>query len=73
MKSTGIVLLIITTAILVLLTIFVNMNLPFAPLFFLMCLGQLLLMISVYKILTDNYSTTKTFDDFYEDHSPKDF
>jgi hypothetical protein len=22
----------------------------------------------VYKVLTDTYSTTKTFDDFYEDH-----
>lgn len=73
MKSTGIILLIITTFILVLLTVLVGLGVDFAPLFLLMCAGQLLLIISVYKILTDKYTTTKTFDDFYEDHTPENF
>lgn len=29
--------------------------------------GQILLIIMVYKILSDDYHTTKTFDDWYED------
>ena len=70
MKITGIGLLIFTTFILVLLTIFVAMDFPFGFLFYLMCFGQLFLLISVYKILTDKYTTEKTFDDFYEDYSP---
>ena len=70
MKITGIGLLIFTTFILVLLTIFIAMDFPFGFLFYLMCFGQLLLLISVYKILTDKYTTEKTFDDFYEDYSP---
>jgi hypothetical protein len=26
------------------------------------------LVLMVYKVLTDNYKTDKTFEDFYEDH-----
>jgi hypothetical protein len=31
-------------------------------------IGQVFLLIMIYKVLKDNYPTTKTFDDFYEDH-----
>jgi hypothetical protein len=37
-----------------------------------MCIGQILLIITVYKVLTDDYTTTKTFEDFYEDYTPKE-
>ena len=30
-------------------------------------MGQMFLAITVYKVLRDNYSTKKTFEDFYED------
>jgi len=30
--------------------------------------GQVFLLIMVYKVLTDNYKTEKTFEDFYEDN-----
>ena len=30
--------------------------------------GQLLVIYMVYTVLTDNYSTTKTFKNWYEDH-----
>ena len=33
--------------------------------------GQVLLIIMVYKILTDDYHTTKTFEDWYEDQPLK--
>ncbi|MGA8852753.1 MAG: hypothetical protein WB492_01115 [Christiangramia sp.] len=70
MKITGIGLLIATSIILLVLTILTSLNFSFAPLFYLMVIGQLMLIITVYKILTDNYTTKKTFKDMYEDYSP---
>lgn len=58
----------ITTLVLVVLTIMVSMNLPFNWVFYITCLGQLLVLVMVYKVLKDNYTTDKTFEDFYEDH-----
>ncbi|TXE06783.1 hypothetical protein ES711_12575 [Gelidibacter salicanalis] len=59
---------ILTTLFLVLLTIMVAMELPFNWVFYATCIGQVLVVIMVYKVLKNKYSTTKTFDDFYEDH-----
>lgn len=64
------ILLVITTAVLILLTIFASFNFSFGFIFYLVCIGQLLFIFTVYKILTDNYTTTKTFKDMYEDYSP---
>lgn len=72
MKSLSLNLLAITTLVLVLLAIFSALGVAFPIVYFLMCFGQILLLITVYKILTDNYTTTKTFDDFYEDHPIRD-
>ena len=72
MKNTGFILLALTTFILVLLAVFSALNFPFPLIYFMMCAGQILLIFSVYKILTDKYTTTKTFEDFYEDHPFKD-
>ena len=58
----------ITTLLLVTLAIMVSMNLPFNIIFWLTSLGQILVVVMVYKVLRDNYTTEKTFDDFYEDH-----
>ena len=57
----------LTTMILLTVVIFATMDLSFGWVFYTMCLGQVLLVISVYKILRDDYSTEKTFSDFYED------
>ena len=70
MKSTAIGLLIITSAILVTLSVLASLNFSYGLLFFIMCFGQLLLLFTVYKVLTDDYHTDKTFEDGYEDHSP---
>ncbi|GAA4799895.1 hypothetical protein [Litoribaculum gwangyangense] len=56
-----------TTILLVMLTIMVSMDMPFNWVFYVMCLGQLFVAIMVYKVLKDNYTTDKTFDNFYED------
>ncbi|MFD1161793.1 MULTISPECIES: hypothetical protein [Hwangdonia] len=68
MKITGIFYVVIATLLLVTLTIMASLNMPFNWVFYLMCFGQLFVVITVYKVLKDNYTTTKTFDDFYEDN-----
>ena len=68
MKISAISWLAITTCILLTVTIFSTMNFSFNWVFYLTVLGQVLLVYTVYKILTDNYTTDKTFDDFYEDY-----
>ena len=68
MKINAIAYLAITTFILVTVAIFAAMGFPFSWVFYLTALGEVLLIVSVYKILNDNYTTNKTFEDFYEDH-----
>lgn len=41
--------------------------------FYLTCIGQIFLLIMVYKVLKCDYSMTQTFDDFYEDHPIDDY
>ncbi|MGA9237834.1 hypothetical protein [Robiginitalea sp.] len=57
----------ITTFFLLLLTIGAAMGFAFSWIFYATVLGQGLVVIMVYKVLTDAYTTTKTFEDFYED------
>lgn len=68
MKTNAITYLIITTLILITVVIFASMDLPFSWVFYLTVFGQIFLIISVFKVLRDNYTTEKTFEDFYEDH-----
>ncbi len=56
-----------TTLVLITTTIFAGLNISFTWVFFLTIFGQGLLVFTVYKVLTDDYSTEKTFKDFYED------
>ena len=72
MKVTGIGFLVLTTLVLLFLTIFASLGFSFSLLFYMMSFGQLLLLFTVYKILTDNYKTSKRFSDWYEDHSPEE-
>lgn len=57
-----------TTIILVIVTIMAAMNFPFNWVFYVTVLGQSMVVYMVYKVLTDDYKTDKTFKDFYEDH-----
>jgi uncharacterized membrane protein YqjE len=57
----------LTTLVLVTVTLFAAMDLAFNWVFYLTVLGQLALIITVYKVLRDDYTTEKTFKDFYED------
>jgi hypothetical protein len=71
MKLSVITYLIITTVILVAVIVFVAFEIPFHIIFFTTLLGQILFIYSIFKVLTDTYTTDKTFDDFYEDHPIK--
>jgi len=68
MKLNGIFYLTITTIILVALAVMVHFEFSFSLIFYLTVAGQILLVFTVYKVLTDDYNTNKTFDDWYEDH-----
>ena len=68
MKLTGIFYLIVTTVILIVLAVMAHYNLSYNILFYITVGGQILFIFTVYKILTDNYTTKKTFKDWYEDH-----
>ena len=57
----------ICTSLLITVTVFVMMDLSFSWVFYTTVLGQVLVVGMVYAVLRDNYTTTKTFDDFYED------
>ncbi|MCK0190074.1 hypothetical protein [Arenibacter sp. F20364] len=60
-----------TTMVLISLTIMAAMNFPFNWVFYITVLGQIMLVYMVFKVLTDNYTTDKTFKDFYEDYPIK--
>ncbi|MDE3742621.1 hypothetical protein [Maribacter polysaccharolyticus] len=68
MKNTAMFWVANTTITLVILTIMATMNFPFNWVFYVTVLGQFMVVYMVYKVLTDKYTTTKTFKDFYEDH-----
>ncbi|MBT8375782.1 MAG: hypothetical protein HKP45_08055 [Winogradskyella sp.] len=57
----------VTTLLLITITILSAMDMPFGLVFYLTVLGQVLVVLMVYKVLTDNYTTNKTFEHFYED------
>ncbi|MAZ28090.1 hypothetical protein ACH3O9_08835 [Leeuwenhoekiella sp. A16] len=67
MKLSAMTLLGITTLLLLTIVIFSAMDFPFSWVFYATCAGQVLLVYTVYKVLTDDYKTDKTFRDFYED------
>ena len=59
---------IVTTLLLITVAIMVSMNFPINGIFYVTCIGQVLIVLMVYRTLTDNYTTDKTFKDFYEDN-----
>ena len=67
MKISAMGMVAFTTLILVVLVLMSGMNFPFHWLFYATLFGQIALIVMVYKVLTDNYKTDKTFEDFYED------
>lgn len=59
---------IITTLLLVTVAAMVFYNVNYPIVFTAVLLGQAWWIFTVYKVLTDDYTTDKTFDDWYEDY-----
>lgn len=68
MKTSALFWVVLTTLVLITVTIMATMDFPFNWVFYVTVAGQVLVCIMVYRVLTDNYTTDKTFDDFYEDY-----
>ncbi len=68
MKFSAMGIVAFTTLVLVTVTIMASMNFPFNWVFYVTIFGQAMVVYMVYRVLTDNYQTSKTFEDFYEDH-----
>lgn len=69
MRSSAMFWVAMTTIVLLILTIMASMGFPFNWVFYVTVIGQAMVVFMVYRVLTDNYQTEKTFDDFYEDHT----
>ncbi|WP_299249673.1 hypothetical protein [uncultured Aquimarina sp.] len=67
MRISGMLMVVITSILLLFITIMVLMNIAFSWVFYLTCIGQIMVVLMVYAVLTDTYTTDKTFEDFYED------
>ncbi len=61
----------VATLLLVAVAVLVFYNFPYRAIFYTVMIGQMWWVLTVYKVLTDDYSTEKTFDDWYEDHPVK--
>ncbi|MGI0105522.1 hypothetical protein [Salinimicrobium sp. WS361] len=59
---------VIATIFLILVAALVFYNAPYNIVFYTVLVGQAWWLFTVYKVLTDKYSTNKDFDDWYEDH-----
>ena len=68
MKNSAMFLVLFVTIFLLVLTALVYTNIGFSGVFILTVIGQLLVVLMVYKVLKDHYTTDKTFEDFYEDY-----
>lgn len=68
MKSTATFYISITTFLLAAVAFMVYFDFSFSSVFYTVLAGQAWWLFTVYKVLTEDYSTEKTFDDWYEDY-----
>ncbi len=67
MKTSPFLYVAITTVLLISITIICALDVPFSWVFYLTVIGQIFVVIMVYKVLKEKYSTDKTFEHFYQD------
>ncbi|MHA6279391.1 hypothetical protein ACXYMT_04345 [Salinimicrobium sp. CAU 1759] len=68
MRQNAHIYVIISSLILALIAMMVFYNVSYPIVFYTVLFGQAFWIFTVYKVLTDDYTTEKTFDDWYEDH-----
>jgi len=71
MKNLALISVYITTAFLVVFTIYSQLDVSLKVMNILFIIGNLLVILMVYNVLKDKYTTSKTFKDWYEDCSKK--
>ncbi len=59
---------IVTTLLLIAVAVMVFYNVPSTIVYSTVIIGQAWWIFTVYKVLTNKYTTNKTFEDWYEDH-----
>ncbi|MGL2994866.1 hypothetical protein [Flavobacterium sp. TSSA_36] len=69
MKNVALFLIGLTTVYLVFFIAFCQVATSFTAMNVLFIIGNVLIVVMVYKVLKDVYNTSKTFKDWYEDHS----
>lgn len=67
MKISAMTWVAITTLFLLMLTVAAALGSAFRWIFLATVAGQALVLIMVYKVLRDSWTTDKTFEDYYED------
>ena len=67
MRQSAHLYVIISSLLLVAVAVMVFYNIPYPVVFYTVLVGQVFWLFTVYEVLTDNYTTDKTFDDWYED------
>ena len=60
-----------TTLMLLLETVTASLAFPFHWIFFIALAGQVMVVYMVYRVLTEPYTTNKTFQDYYQDYTPR--
>ena len=73
MKTSPFPYIILSTLLLITVTIMASLNFSFSWVFYLTVIGQASVVWMVYKTLKDKYTTSKTFEHFYEDHPIESF
>lgn len=68
MKPTAIFYVTITTILLIAVAVMVHYQFSLQSVLAAVLIGQAWWILTVYKVLTDDYTTDKTFDDWYEDN-----
>jgi len=73
MKSSPFPYVIITTLLLITVAIMATLNYSFTWVFYLTVIGQIAVVLMVYKTLKEKYTTNKTFEHYYQDHPIEPF
>ncbi|MFD2517736.1 hypothetical protein [Salinimicrobium flavum] len=68
MRLSAIFCVVVSTVLLVAVAVMVFFGAPFRLVLGTVLAGQAWWLFTVYKVLTDNYTTEKDFDDWYEDN-----
>jgi uncharacterized membrane protein YagU involved in acid resistance len=73
MKNFAIFSVVFTTVFLVVFTVFSQLDVSLRIMNALFISGNILVILMVYSVLKDKYTTTKTFKDWYEDKPKEHF